>query len=150
MDLESQAFVDAKESLRAGGLLDPQRLAVTPQSSLPDIASLAVQGKEATLSKKDMLAWLTAERYKAIPQHQMLQVEKMKYDDLHSYRLSLEEKKSKQNKVILESQAKIQEVKMSRQAAPCWLSQPSKLQRTDARDRKATDEADRKKGPQCL
>ena len=95
MDLESQAFVDAEESLRAVGLLDPQRLAVTPESSLPDIASLAVQGKEATLSKKDMLAWLTAERYKAIPQHQMLQVEKMKCDDLHSYRLSLEEKKGK-------------------------------------------------------
>ena len=91
MDLESQAFVDAKESLRAVGLLDPQRLAVTPESSLPDIASLAVQGKEATLSKKDMLAWLTAERYKAIPQHQMLHVEKTKYDSLHSYRFSLEE-----------------------------------------------------------
>ena len=55
MGLKSQAFVDAKESLRAVGLLDPQRLAVTPESSLPDIASLAVQGKEATLSK-DMLA----------------------------------------------------------------------------------------------
>ena len=145
MGLKSQAFVDARGLFRAVGLLDPQRLAVTPESSLPEIANLAAHGKEATLSQEDMLAWLTAERYKAIPQHQMLQVEKMKYDDLHSYRLSLEEKKSKQTKVILESQAKIQEVRMSRQAAPCWLSQPSKFQRTDARDRKATDEADRNK-----
>ena len=88
MDLKSQAFVDAKESLRAVGLLDPQRLAVTPESSLPDIASLAVQGKEATLSKKDMLAWLAAERHKAIPQRQMLQEEQLKYDDMHSYRFS--------------------------------------------------------------
>ena len=67
MDLKSQTFVDARESLRAVGLLDPQRLAVTPESSLPEITNLAVQGNEATLSQEDMLGWLTAERYKAIP-----------------------------------------------------------------------------------
>ena len=145
MDLESQAFAEAKDALRAAGLLDLQRLAVTPEASLPEIARLAVQGNESALTKEDMLEWLTAERYKAIPQHHTLQAEQMQYDDLHRYRLSLEEKKAKKDMVIHESHAKIQEVKMSRQAAPNWLGQISKLQRTDARDRKATDEADRTK-----
>ena len=92
--LECQAFAEARDALRAAGFLDLQRLAVTPEASLPEIARLAVQGKESALTKEDMLEWLTAERYKAIPQHHTFQAEQMQYDDLHRYRLSLEEKKA--------------------------------------------------------
>ena len=114
MDLESQAFAEAREALRAAGLLDPQKLAVTPEASLPEIAKLAVQGKESALTREDMLEWLTAERYKAIPQHHTLQAEQIKYDSLHRYRPSLEEKKAKKEMAIHEGQAQIQEVKMAR------------------------------------
>ena len=56
MDLESQAFAEARDALRAAGLLDLQRLAATPGASLPEIARLAVQGEETALTKEDMLA----------------------------------------------------------------------------------------------
>ena len=143
MDLNSRAFTEAVKSLSDVGLLDPQKLAVTPVSSLPEIAALAVEGWTHKISKEEMLTWLTMERNKAIPRRQMMQDEITKYEELHRYRLSLEGTKEEHKKVIFESQARCQEIKMSRQAAPGWISQSSKIQRTDARDRKSIDEANR-------
>ena len=92
MDLNSRAFTEAVKALNDVGLLDPQKLAVTPVSSLPDIAGLAIEGWEHNISKDEMTAWLTMERRKAIPQHQMLQEEATKYEQLHHYRLNLEDR----------------------------------------------------------
>ena len=44
MDLNSRAFTEAVKALNDVGLLDPQKLAVTPVSSLPNIADLATEG----------------------------------------------------------------------------------------------------------
>ena len=72
MDSNSRAFTEAVKSLSDVGLLDPQKLAVTPVSSLPEIAALAIEGWEHKISKEEMIAWLTMERNKAIPKHQMM------------------------------------------------------------------------------
>jgi hypothetical protein len=90
MDLNSRAFTEAVKALNDVGLLDPQKLAVRPVSSLKDIAELAIDGWEHQISKDQMLTWLKMERNKAIPKHQMLQEESTKYEELHRYRLNLE------------------------------------------------------------
>ena len=62
MDFNSRAFTEAVKALNDVGLLDPQKLAVTPVSSLKDIAELAIDGWEHQISKEQMLTWLKLER----------------------------------------------------------------------------------------
>ena len=98
MDFNSRAFAAAVKTLNDVGLLDPQKLAVTPVSSLPDIAELAISGWEHKIPKERMIAWLTMERNKAIPTYQMMQEESANYANLHRYRLRLEGKKEEQKR----------------------------------------------------
>ena len=134
---------EALEKLRSAGLLQPSRLAVLPESSLQGLAELAERG--ASLPVDEMLKWLTEEKEKAIPLHQIAQAEHVDYYVLLGYRLRLEHEQAKKETRIRHSQSEVQAVRMSRQEPPAWLGPASKLRRTDANDRKAGDQADREK-----
>ena len=146
MELDNPEFHEAWEKLRTAGLLQPSRLAVLPSSSLQGLAELSVRGTD--LPVDEMLKWLTEEREKAIPLHQIAQAEHVDYYMLHGYRLRLDEEKAKKETRIRHAQSEVQAVRMSRQEPPAWLGPASKLRRTDANDRKAGDQADREKWAQ--
>ena len=81
MELDLPEFHEAWEKLRCAGLLNPLRLAVLPDSSLRDLAELAV--RDTRLSTKAMLKWLVAEKERALPLHQIAQAEHLDYYMLH-------------------------------------------------------------------
>ena len=141
MELDNPEFHEAWEKLRGAGLLIPSRLALLPDSSLQGLADLAV--RNTSLSAEAMLNWLSEERDRAIPLQQIAQAEHLDYYMLHGYRLSLEHVQEEKDSRIRLAQSEVQAVKMSRQVPPAWLGAASKLQRTDANDRKTEDEAER-------
>ena len=146
MELDNPEFHEAWGKLRTAGLLQPSRLAVLPSSSLQGLAELSVRGTD--LPVDEMLKWLTEEREKPIPLHQIAQAEHVDYYMLHGYRLRLDEEKAKKETRIRHAQSEVQAVRMSRQEPPAWLGPASKLRRTDANDRKSGDQADREKWAQ--
>ena len=141
MELDDPEFHEAWGKLRCAGLLIPSRLAVLPDSSLQGLAELAA--RDTSLSTEAMLKWLSAEKERAMPLHQIAQAEHIDYYMLHGYRLSLEHVQEPKESRIRHAQSEVQAVKMSRQVPPAWLGPASKLQRTDANDRKSEDEAEK-------
>ena len=141
--MDSSEFLEARGKLRASGMLNPSRLAVTPVSMLPTLARHAIKGSEDTLPIKEMTEWLIQEREAAQIVHHSAQTEYVQEWLGNRYKFRMDHVKAQKAGRFCMAQAEVQAVRVARQESQSWLGSSLKKQRTDAGGRKAKDEADR-------